>query len=447
MLKLGCIADDFASALDLVNNLVTAGMRVVLARSVPQAPLERTFADADAVVVALNTRYATSAQAVVQSLNALIWLKAAGAEQIYAAFSPTFDSRYVGEHPGNIGPVMDSLMTALETNFSVICPAYPDAQCTVYKGHLFVGETLLSQSDKGKHALAPMTESNLVLVLQGQTQRTIGRIDHAQVAESRIAIQERLAELRLMEVELAIADATSSEDLLCLGTAVKGMRLVAGSPGLAIGLPINFDVFPSESAGDLPPAAGYTAVVCGSCSDLAAQQVQHFHAQGHPAMAIDPLKVAKFGATRVAQAAATWAAPLLKRGPVMLYSTADAQSVVAVQSLLGTENADKLVAHCMAEIALALVQTGVRRLVVAGTHTAQACLKGLGVSQLRVGNQVDPGAPWCHAGYVPASEQALASSDTARQSGNAEAVEGLHLCLKPGNVGAEDFFTRAFSML
>ena len=440
MLKLGCIADDFASALDLANNLVTAGMRVVLARSVPQGPLERTLTDADAVVIALNTRYAGSAEAVVRSLNALVWLKAAGVSQIYAAFSSTFNSRYGANNPGNIGPVLDSLMTALETDFSVICPASPDKLATVYKGHLFVGDSLLGQSGMQNHSLTPMAESRLLPVLQAQTHRKLDRIDHAHVSQSSVAIQERMAELRLTEVELAIADATSSDDLVRLGHAVKGMALVAGSAGLAIGLPVNFDIFPSDRSSDLPPASGYSAVVCGSCSDLAAEQVQHFHAQGHPAMAIDPLKVAKFGPTRVAQAAATWAGPLLKRGPVLLYSTADAQSVNAVRTLLGNENADKLIAQCLAEISLALAQSGVRRLIVAGTRTAQACLKGLGVSQLRVGVQVDPGAPWCYASYVPSDVS------TAHKQSSAP-VEGLHICLKPGRVGDGDFFTRAFSVL
>ena len=123
-----------------------------------------------------------------------------------------------------------------------------------------------------------------------------------------------------------------------------------------------------------------------------------------------------------------------------LYSTADTQSVNAVRTLLGNENADKLIAQCLAEISLALAQAGVRRLIVAGTRTAQACLKGLGVSQLRVGVQVDPGAPWCYARYVPSDVS------TAHKQSSAP-VEGLHICLKPGRVGDGDFFTRAFSVL
>lgn len=444
MLKLGCIADDFASALDLANNLVTAGMRVVLTRSVPQAPLERALADADAVVIALNTRYAASSAAVVRALSALVWLKAAGATQIYAAFSPSFDSRYSGENPGNIGPVLDSLMTALETDFSIVCPACPEKRTTVFKGHLFLDDVLLGQSAMKHHPLTPMADSNVVSVLRAQTHRKIDRIDYAAVAQSSVAIQERMAELRLIEVELAVADAATTDDLVRLGHAVKGMDLVAGSSGLAIGLAVNFGILPSERSGELPPASGYAAVICGSCSLAAEKQVQHFHGQGHPAMAIDPLKVVKFGAARVAQAAAAWAAPLLKKGPVLLYSTADAQAVASVKSLLGADNADKLVAQCLAEIALALAQLGVRRMLIAGSETAQSCLRGLGVNQLRMGNQVEAGAAWSYASYLPDSPAAEATPTNVNLP---TVAEGLYLCLKPGSVGAEDFFTRAFSML
>jgi len=45
-LKLGCIADDFAGATDLANNLVRAGMRVIQTIGVPDASIET---DADAV--------------------------------------------------------------------------------------------------------------------------------------------------------------------------------------------------------------------------------------------------------------------------------------------------------------------------------------------------------------------------------------------------------------
>ncbi|MES2945023.1 MAG: nucleotide-binding domain containing protein, partial [Pseudomonadota bacterium] len=51
-----------------------------------------------------------------------------------------------------------------------------------------------------------------------------------------------------------------------------------------------------------------------------------------------------------------------------------------------------------------------------------ACVQALGITQMQIGPQIDPGVPWCHAA-------------------------GLHLTLKSGNFGTDDFFTKAFAML
>src|SRR3954469_14586062 len=118
-LLLGCIADDFTGATDLANNLVRAGMRVVQAIGVPATPLD---ANVDAVVVALKSRTIAPAEAIAQSLEALRWLQAQGAQQIYFKYCSTFDSTAAG----NIGPVTEALMDALDSDFTIATPAFPD---------------------------------------------------------------------------------------------------------------------------------------------------------------------------------------------------------------------------------------------------------------------------------------------------------------------------------
>ena len=142
-MRLGCIADDFTGATDLANNLVRAGMRVVQTIGVPPASLD---ADVDAVVVALKSRTIPPHEAIEQSLAALRWLRAQGAEQIYFKYCSTFDSWYEGDVRGNIGPVTEALMQALGTDFTMATPAFPDNQRSVFKGHLFVGDVLLADS-------------------------------------------------------------------------------------------------------------------------------------------------------------------------------------------------------------------------------------------------------------------------------------------------------------
>lgn len=417
-LLLGCIADDFTGATDLANNLVRNGMRVVQTIGVPQAPLDVA---ADAVVVALKSRTIPPAEAVEQSLAALRWLRGQGARQIYFKYCSTFDSTA----QGNIGPVTEALMEALDTDFTIATPAFPDNQRTVFKGHLFVGDVLLSDSGMRNHPLTPMTDSNLVRVMQAQCRRKVGLIDYKVVAAGAEEVTQRIAQLRAEGVGIAIVDALGNDDLLRLGPALKDMPLVTAGSGVAIALPANFGLTPSPAAAQLPHASGLRAIVSGSCSVATNRQVLDFISAGGQALALDPLRIA--AGERVAEQAIAWAKPLLAQRPVLVYSTADVQAVKAVQGKLGVEEAGAMVERALADVARGLVDLGVRQLLVAGGETSGACVQALGISQMQIGPQIDPGVPWCHA----------------RTGGGA----ALHLALKSGNFGSDDFFTKAFGML
>ena len=423
-LFLGCIADDFTGASDLANNLVHSGMRVVQTIGVPSGPLD---VDVDAVVVALKSRTNPPAEAVAQSLEALAWLQAQGAQQVYFKYCSTFDST---EH-GNIGPVTEALMDALGTDFTIATPAFPDNNRTVFKGYLFAGDALLSESGMQNHPLTPMTDANLVRLLQAQTRRVVGLIDYAVVAKGTEAVRERIAQLKAAGVGMAIVDAISNADLMRLGPALKGMPLVTAGSGVALGLGQNFGIAPSLEASQLPRASGLKAVVSGSCSVATNRQVRAFIAAGLPALAIDPLRMAS-GVDVAAQALA-WAEPLLQNGPVLVYSSDESAAVKAVQQQLGAAAAGALVERTLAAVACGLVALGVCQLVVAGGETAGACVQALGITQMQIGPQISPGVPWCFALLPP--------------SAPAGTAQGLHLTLKSGNFGADDFFTHAFTML
>jgi len=420
-IKLGCIADDFTGATDLANNLVRSGMRVVQTIGVPSGPLN---AEVDAVVVALKSRTIAPAEAIAQSLDALRWLQAQGAEQIYFKYCSTFDSTA----QGNIGPVTEALMQALHTDFTIATPAFPDNGRTVFKGYLFVGDVLLNESGMQNHPLTPMTDANLVRVMQAQCSGKVGLIDHRAVAQGAAAVTQRIADLKAQGIQVAVVDAVSNDDLHRLGAALKGMPLVTAGSGVAIGLPANFGLKPTPQASVLPNASGLQAVVSGSCSQATNGQVAHFQSTGRPALAIDPLELAR--STRqgadVVEHALAWAAPHLASGPVLVYSTAEPDAVKAVQAQLGVEAAGALVEHTIAAIARGLVAQGVRQLVVAGGETSGACVQALGITQMQIGPQIDPGVPWCHA-----------HTDLAP----------VHLTLKSGNFGTDDFFTKAFTQL
>jgi uncharacterized protein YgbK (DUF1537 family) len=417
---LGCIADDFTGATDLANNLVRSGMRVVQANGVPDGPLDE---EADAVVVALKSRTIPAQEAVAQSLEALRWLQAQGVKQVYFKYCSTFDST----REGNIGPVAEALMEALGTDFTIACPAFPDNGRTVFKGYLFVGDEMLHESGMRNHPLTPMTDSNLVRVLQAQAKGKVGLIDYRVVARGADAIAQRIAELKAAGVRLAIVDATSNAELLAAGPAWADLPLVTAGSGVAIGLPQNFGLrAESSQAAQLPAAGGLRAIVSGSCSVATNGQVLEFLRSGGEGFGIDPLQLAA-GQDLVTQALA-WAKERSSRGPVLIYATAEPASVRAVQERLGVEAAGAMVEHALAAIARGLVEQGVGQLVVAGGETSGACVQALAVKRMRIGPQIAPGVPWCHAR-------------------SPFAPQGLHLALKSGNFGGPGFFRDAFELL
>jgi len=427
MIKLGCIADDFTGATDLSNTLVQGGMRVLQAFGVPGTALG---ADApyDAVVIALKSRTIPVAEAVAQSLQAQAWLSAQGAQQIYFKYCSTFDS----SPAGNIGPVTEALMDALGCLFSVGTPAFPDNQRVVFKGHLFVGDVLLSESGMQHHPLTPMKDANLVRVLQAQASRKVGLLDQGAVAAGPDAIKKRMAELQSQGFAMAITDAISNADLLSLGASLKGHKLVAGGSGLAIGLPQNFGIQPSARPSNLPVGTGARAIVCGSCSGATNRQVRRFLAHGGAAFAVDPLRLA--AGDDVVAVALAWAAKQLAadNGPVLVYSTADPGAVAAVQQTQGASAVGELIEKTLASVARGLVAMGVGQLVVAGGETSGACVRALGIYQLLIGPQIAPGVPWCYF------------DNGGTQDGKAR---GLHLALKSGNFGSDDFFIHVFELL
>lgn len=240
----------------------------------------------------------------------------------------------------------------------------------------------------------------------------------------------RFAALGGEGVAIAIADAIDNDDLHRLGEAVRDLPLVCAGSGLAIGLPRNFAITASNEAAALPAVQGFSAIISGSCSQATNAQVAEFVGSGGAARRIDPLELdadseAKLGPDIAAWAARQWSASPAQ--PVLVYSTAAPLAVAAAQVRAGANDVGARLERLLAGIARLLVERGARRLVIAGGETSGACVQALGIERLRIGRQIDPGVPWCHA--APAL-----------------AADGLQLALKSGNFGGADFFGRAFTV-
>jgi uncharacterized protein YgbK (DUF1537 family) len=347
-------------------------------------------------------------------------MRAAGASQIFFKYCSTFDST----DWGNIGPVAEALMQELGETRTIACPAFPATGRTVYQGHLFVGSRLLSESGMQDHPLTPMRDPDLVRVLGRQTRARVSLIPWSIVAAGDEEIEAALEKTDGM----AIVDALTEGDLRAIGRAARGLRLVTGGSGVAMGLPANFGAVPGQGAAAWSPATltpGREVVLAGSCSGATREQIACALAAGMPALRADPLEIAA-GRLRPADAVAfaRAAGPAL---PPLIYSSAGPEDVARARDTLGREAAGDLTERFFGAVAEGLAEAGFTRFLIAGGETSGAVTAALGVKALDVGPKVAPGVPW------------MLARGTRR--------ENLGVVLKSGNFGAPDIFLSAWSLL
>lgn len=411
---IGVIADDFTGASDIANTLArghadSPGLRVVQYMGIPDRPADPSV---EAGVVSLKSRSIPALDAVRESLAALDWLLAQGCRQIVFKYCSTFDST----RAGNIGPVAQALAERLDARGVVVCPAFPTMGRTICQGHLFVHDRLLSESGMQDHPLTPMTDPDIRRWLSHQVPGPVGLVPAPVVRQGADAIRRALAD---SGATLAVVDAIDDGDLMAIGRAVAGARLVTGGSGIALGLARNF---PGAGQGDVAQdlvndAPG--AILAGSCSGMTRRQIEA-HRRTHPVLEIDVEAVMqdRLGAGKVA-------AFLLDRlGTAPLaFSSGDPAQVAAMQARHGREAVAARLDALFGDVARRLVAAGVGRMVVAGGETSGAVVSALGIGALGIGPEIAPGVP------------VLTSAD------------GLSLALKSGNFGDEDFFVRALDVM
>ena len=407
---LGVIADDFTGASDVAGTLAAAGLSVRLFVGAAGIAI-----GGDAGVIALKTRTLPPAQAVAQSLAALAALRAAGATQILFKYCSTFDST----RAGNIGPVAEALAKALAARGVVVCPAFPATGRTVYQGHLFVGDRLISETGMARHPLTPMTDADIVRWLGHQTRSPPGHVALQTVRAGADAVRAALAGA---DATLVVVDAVTEDDLRVIGEACAAAPLVTGASGIALGLAAANHGARGASA--FVAGRGPALLLAGSCSTTTQAQVAAYAAADRPVFRVDV--GALLAGRPVLADAKAFARATGQRAP-LIASTADAAMLADLQGRYGGDRAAAAIEALFAALAVDAIDRGVDRLVVAGGETSGAVVGALALTALDLGPEIDPGVP-ALSGQLPGGRQ-------------------LALALKSGNFGATDFLERAVRVL
>ncbi len=414
---LGCIADDFTGASDLANTLAKGGMATTQFVGIPS---QNAAPDCEAGIVSLKIRSVPVEEAVSAARHAFEWLRKQGCGHYFFKYCSTFDSTPAG----NIGPVAEMLLDALNAPFAVVCPAFPTNGRTIYQGHLFVHDRLLSQSGMENHPLTPMTDPDIRRWLSHQTEISVGHVSHSTVDRGADAIKQALAHEAGSGRRLVVVDAIDDEDLLAIGTAAVDSLLITGGSGVALGLPAIF-----RSLGLLkghesiwPAISGHSVVLSGSCSQQSRLQVDAY-LKHHPGTFLSSGDV--MTRKSLVGEIAAWALKTAARQPIV-YSTSHPDAVAGAQARYGQKVLADAVEGFFAELARELAGRGFSRFVIGGGETSGAVVQGLGLEALSIGPEIDPGVP----------------AMTSKRNGSP-----FGLALKSGNFGALDFYAKAIAVL
>lgn len=408
-LTFGAIADDLTGGLELAAMLTAGGVACDFVTE-PEAA-----GNAEALVVGRRTRVADPVWARSEFERIGQWLVSRGARQIFFKYCATFDSTPAG----NIGPCAEALMDVTGARFTAFCPSFPEVGRRVFQGHLFADDRLISESPKRFDPLTPMTDPDLVRVLQQQTRLQVGLIPQQIVRANKDAMEARCAELVERGIGFAIADAATPEDLAALAALTVNWPLMTGNSSVAAYYPKLWrELGLLEAAArprPLPGISGPGVVLAGSCADRTRRQLEVF-GKARPILTVD---LAHVDDPSVAcNAAMDWAKSHLGDGPVAIATSAGPEDVAALQARIGQRKAADLAENLLSQLAARLARLGVRRFLVAGGETSGAVLDSLGVTRLEVGAYRAPGI-------------AHAVSATA---------EPIAFCLKSGKLGPEDMF-------
>ncbi|CZF81548.1 hypothetical protein GCE9029_02680 [Grimontia celer] len=415
-MKLGVIADDYTGATDAASFIVKNGLSTVQFNGVPEGDMSSHLKSTEAIVIGQKTRALPPESAVIASLNALEWLKKQGCEHIFFKYCSTFDST----EQGNIGPVTDALLDALNSDFTVVCPALPVNGRTVYQGYLFVHDVLLNESGMRNHPLTPMRDASLLRLMDSQSAGRSTLLPFGIVEQGHMACVEESLKARSGGGRYLVCDALNEMHLDTLGAAFCNLPLATGGSGLAGAIAKALSVsseLPFEVAAFTPYKPDFGLVVSGSCSEMTNQQVEAYQSIA-PSFKVDVEKC--LNENRYFMEVAEWVLENKnQRVFPMVYATVPPGELAEIQKKHGNK-ASSAIEQMFHLLISHLKLMGLGAVVSAGGETSGTVTQAFDLDGVRIGREIAPGVPWV------------------------QSFDGtVSLALKSGNFGDRDFFITA----
>ncbi|MGG3195377.1 four-carbon acid sugar kinase family protein [Priestia aryabhattai] len=350
--------------------------------------------DSDVIIIDTDSRLDPPELSYKKVYNATKKLQSIGCSSFFNKTCSVFR--------GNIGKEFDAMLDALGEEFAVISLAFPKNGRQTIKGVHTVHGKLLEDSEFKEDPVHPMTESNLVSILQKQTSRTVTFIDLDIVRKGPFVLKDAIEKAR-KAFNYCIIDSENQSDLTIVAEAVHGYKVLCGSSAIAEELPKFLNVTPMDSPlTDLKINNEYgVLVVSGSLTPQTRAQTAQLISSGVPYMVLDSRKVfTTEERTEEIKKISEETQDLLKQGRDVLIMADNRQEVFLQTKEIGKQRGidslsiSKMVSATLAHITEDIVnETGLERLVIAGGDTSGTITRKLGIKGNYVLKEIETGLP------------------------------------------------------
>lgn len=423
---IGIIADDITGANDIGIMYAKAGITTHV------YPMEAWAAEGlnqpEVLVLDTHSRLDTRDEAYRKVYEMTLKLQEAGCARYINKTCSVFR--------GNIGAEFDAMLDALGASFGIVVLGFPKNGRTTLGGIHYVHGKKLEESEFRHDPVHPMQQSDLVEILQSQTDRRVGLLTIDKVDAGEDEVKSGLADMKQAGFHYVIVDVRDQQSLKTIAKAVQDEPIICGSSALAEELALLHKPLPDiHDAGQPLPELGGTAVLCaaGSLMPQSAAQIAYAKQAGVPALELESMLL--FDETEKQSHCSHLveeASRLLKDGSDVLIHASNTPLQVTATKLRGQElglsntEVSRLVSDTLARVLRSVVDaTGQQRLLIAGGETSAEVCEKLGISGLRIWQEIEPGLPSCLSLQTPPR----------------------FLVLKSGSFGSESFFIEAIKHL
>jgi hypothetical protein len=224
----GIVSDDVTGGLLVASYFEEAG--IVCPVYFDPAVAKKDRPSDGIVVIVTRSRLEPVPEARRQIAAALDALDAIGCESIGYKVCGTFDST----EQGNIGPAAYLIAERYNQTPLLISGGFVEYGITVYNGHMFIRNDLISESRTRPDPITPMSDPNLVRFLSLQTKMPVGLITHAELSKSNNAASDAVTRLVNGGYKHIMHDATGEDDLRASIFLTKKAKAIVGSDSFII---------------------------------------------------------------------------------------------------------------------------------------------------------------------------------------------------------------------